>query len=135
MAARTWMEQVRTVIRRRRVSETQSRSELLVRFSKVDPMSSTTFGPVFRVGAFGHSGETLDTRAEGTGGALRPRPCPKIRLAPPARYRLSCPPHHSYSHLYPVELHSFRITVFSQRAHYEIRRQGLATEVVAPCRQ
>src|SRR5215213_617299 len=28
---------------------------------KVDPMSSTTFGPVFRVGASGHPAETLDT--------------------------------------------------------------------------
>ena len=41
---------------------------------KVDPMSSTTFGPVFRVGASGHPDETLDTWAEGAGGAQRPRP-------------------------------------------------------------
>src|SRR5205823_10615255 len=37
-------------------------------------MSSTTFGPVFRVGASAHPDETLDTWAEGAGGAQRPRP-------------------------------------------------------------
>ena len=41
---------------------------------KVDPMSSTTFEPVFRVGASGHPVETLDTGAEGAGGAQQPRP-------------------------------------------------------------
>src|SRR6266508_3527189 len=41
---------------------------------KVDPMSSTTFGPVFSVGASGHPIEMLDTRAEGVGGAQRPGP-------------------------------------------------------------
>src|SRR6266536_1624901 len=40
---------------------------------KVDPMSSTTFEPVFRVGASGHPVETLDTGAEGAGGAQQPR--------------------------------------------------------------
>src|SRR6266540_3934674 len=46
---------------------------------KVDPMSSTTFEPVFRVGASGHPVETLDTGADGAGGAQQPRPgllCP-----------------------------------------------------------
>src|SRR6266545_4464138 len=49
------------------------------RSPKVDPMSSTTFEPVFRVGASGHPVETLDTGAEGAGGAQQPRPgllCP-----------------------------------------------------------
>src|SRR4051812_3978905 len=39
-------------------------------------MSSTTFGPVFSVGASSHPLETLDTGAEGVGGAQRPRPGP-----------------------------------------------------------
>jgi len=42
-------------------------------------MSSTTFGPVFRVGASAHPDETLDTWSEGADGAQRPRPgslCP-----------------------------------------------------------
>src|SRR6266496_2733629 len=46
---------------------------------KVDPMSSTTCEPVFRVGASGHPVQPLDTGAEGAGGAQQPRPgllCP-----------------------------------------------------------
>jgi len=45
----------------------------------VDPMSSTTFEPVFRVGASAHPVETFDTGADGAGGAQQPRPgllCP-----------------------------------------------------------
>jgi hypothetical protein len=39
---------------------------------KVDPMSSTTFRPVFSVGASRHPLETLDTGAEGAAGRRRP---------------------------------------------------------------
>ena len=53
-------------------------------------MSSTTFGPVFSVGASRHPVETLDTGAEGAGGAqpprlgrLRPARAEKIGWRPP----------------------------------------------------